>query len=235
MSLFINQDILTILGHLSRNHLNEQELLHILGDENSTRVLEKLVRDEMIQVNNGIYSVTRKGLKNARNLFDRPSKPNSKGMKRRGLIQIAILKLLKEEPRHGYQVMKLLEERSNGFYTPSAGTVYPALQDLHDKGLITVVEQGDKKVYTLHSDGLLFLAEAVQGEEDVFWEDWRIRLMWKQSKQAGLVREEMDKFMLEYHIAMRSIMQKSEHAEEFISILKNAREQVINWSDQQER
>jgi DNA-binding PadR family transcriptional regulator len=234
MSAFKNQDKLTILAHLSRKDLNEQELIHILGHENAKKIMNKLVKEEMVN-KDGIFSVTRKGLKNARHSFEKPSQINSKGKKRRGLIQLAILQLLKEEPMHGYQVMKLLEERSDGFYTPSAGTIYPALQDLHDRGLISIAEQAEKKVYELHSDGRLYLSEVVIDEDDVFWEEWRLRLMWKQSKQAGFVREEMDKFTLESQVAMRYMMQEPERAEELISIIKNAREQVINWSEQQER
>ena len=239
MSAFKNQDTLTILTYLSRKNLKEQELLQILGDENqaSKLVIEQLLKEEIIQLNNeGAYFITGKGLKSARHLFEKPphlrGKMKSKFTKRRGFIQLAILQLLKEEPRHGYQVMKLLEERSDGFYTPSAGTIYPALQDLHDKELISVDEQEDKKVYTLNSNGLEFLSEMIHDGDDVFWEQWRLRLMWKQSKEAALVREEMEKFNLEFHFALRTIMHDPSLAGEVVSIIKNGRDQLINWSEQ---
>ncbi|MBZ5753640.1 MULTISPECIES: PadR family transcriptional regulator [Metabacillus] len=242
MSSLKNQDTLTILTYLSRKNLKEQELLQILGEENqaSKLVIEQLLKEEIIQLNNeGAYFITGKGLKSARHLFEKPphlrGKMKSKSTKRRGFIQLAILQLLKEEPRHGYQVMKLLEERSDGFYLPSAGTIYPALQDLHDKELISVDEQADKKVYSLNSNGLEFLSEMIHDGDDIFWEQWRLRLMWKQSKEAVLVREEMEKYHLEFLYAMRSIMHDPSLAGEVVSIIKNGREQLINWSEQQER
>ncbi len=64
-----------------------------------------------------------------------------------GELRLVILTLLKEKPRHGYDVMKALEERLAGCYTPSAGTVYPTLQLLEDQGLVRAVEEEGKKVY----------------------------------------------------------------------------------------
>src|SRR5213594_2821804 len=54
-----------------------------------------------------------------------------------GDMKYVILKLLKDKPRHGYEVMKELEERMHGCYYPSPGTVYPTLQWLEDEGLVT--------------------------------------------------------------------------------------------------
>ncbi|MMZ58751.1 Transcriptional regulator YqjI [compost metagenome] len=231
------QDIITILTHISRKDMNKQELLHILSDEipNLNHVIDYLLSEEIILNNEGTFSITEKGLKKARHLYEKPphlrEKIKTKFTKRRGLIQLAILQLLKEEPRHGYQVMKLLEERSEGFYSPSAGTIYPALQDLFEKGLISVDEQADKKVYTLNHDGLEFLSDIVHNEDEVFWEEWRLRLMWKQSKEAELLREEMAKFQLEFQYAMRSVLQDPSLAFELVSIIKNGRNELINWSE----
>ena len=57
---------------------------------------------------------------------------------RRGDVRAAILTLLAEEPRNGYQIMQALEERSGGMWRPSPGSVYPALQQLEDEGLVRV-------------------------------------------------------------------------------------------------
>src|SRR5689334_21771290 len=53
---------------------------------------------------------------------------------RRGDIKFILLELIKEQPRHGYELIKVLEERYGGFYRPSPGTVYPTLQLLEDEG-----------------------------------------------------------------------------------------------------
>src|SRR6266516_4862688 len=51
----------------------------------------------------------------------------------RGDVKYALLELLRERPMHGYEMIKALEEKSGGFYTPSAGTIYPTLQMLEDR------------------------------------------------------------------------------------------------------
>lgn len=70
-----------------------------------------------------------------------------------GELKLVILRLLKERPRHGYDIIKALEERMAGCYTPSAGTIYPTLQLLEDQGLVRVVESEGKKVYHITPEG----------------------------------------------------------------------------------
>lgn len=76
-----------------------------------------------------------------------------------GDVKFVILRLLKEKPRHGYEVIKALEEKLGGWYTPSAGTVYPTLQLLEDQGYVRIVETDGKKVYHITPDGERFLEE----------------------------------------------------------------------------
>jgi DNA-binding PadR family transcriptional regulator len=64
-------------------------------------------------------------------------------------LQLIILALLGEKPRHGYEIIKAVQERSNGFYAPSAGMVYPALTFLYEIGHATVATEGAKKLYSL--------------------------------------------------------------------------------------
>jgi len=70
-----------------------------------------------------------------------------------GELRLVILRLLKERPRHGYDIIKALEERMAGCYTPSAGTIYPTLQLLEDQGLVRAVEDEGKKVYHITPEG----------------------------------------------------------------------------------
>ena len=76
-----------------------------------------------------------------------------------GEIKFVILRLLKEKPRHGYEVIKALEENMHGCYTPSAGTVYPTLQLLEDQGHIRAVDAGGKKIYEVTPEGDKYLEE----------------------------------------------------------------------------
>src|SRR5947209_18439327 len=80
--------------------------------------------------------------------------PGPRGRRaRRGDIRSAILLLLDEEPRNGYGLMQEIEERSGGIWRPSPGSVYPALSQLEDEGLVRVVEDGGRKSFTLTDEG----------------------------------------------------------------------------------
>ncbi|AXK31478.1 PadR family transcriptional regulator [Streptomyces armeniacus] len=70
-----------------------------------------------------------------------------------GRLRLYLLKLLEEAPRHGYEVIRLLEERFHGLYAPSAGTVYPRLAKLEAEGLVTHATEGGRKVYSITEGG----------------------------------------------------------------------------------
>ncbi|MBI4495232.1 MAG: PadR family transcriptional regulator [Chloroflexi bacterium] len=86
----------------------------------------------------------------------------------KGDLKVIILDLLKDKPRHGYEIIRSLEERSGGLYAPSPGAVYPTLQMLEDMGYVTVVQQDGKKIYTITEEGRRFLAEREQRVEDIW-------------------------------------------------------------------
>src|SRR5271165_4224934 len=86
--------------------------------------------------------------------------PRGRGRKaRRGDIRTAALLLLSESPRNGYQIMQEVEERSGGVWRPSPGSVYPALQQLEDEGLIRVEEVDGRKLFALTDSGREAVAE----------------------------------------------------------------------------
>jgi DNA-binding PadR family transcriptional regulator len=78
---------------------------------------------------------------------------------RRGDIRTAALLLLAEEPRNGYQIMQEVEERSDGVWRPSPGSVYPALQQLEDEGLIRSEESDGRKLFALTDAGRELLSQ----------------------------------------------------------------------------
>ena len=84
-----------------------------------------------------------------------------------GEIKFVILRLLRERPRHGYDIIKELEDRFAGVYTPSAGTVYPTLQLLEDQGYVQVLEQDGKKTYSITPEGERFLDDNAQVLDDI--------------------------------------------------------------------
>src|SRR6266567_2975697 len=94
-----------------------------------------------------------------------------------GEIRLAILSLLSEGPKHGYQLMKEMKDRSGGMYRASAGSVYPTLQQLEDEGLIESEQKDGRRVYKLTDAGRTELAgdpDAVRRiwERAESWEDW---------------------------------------------------------------
>jgi len=83
-------------------------------------------------------------------------------------MKYVILKLLKDKPRHGYEVMKELEDQMHGCYSPSPGTVYPTLQWLEDEGLVAAKDVEGKKVYEITDAGRAFLEEHRDMVDDIF-------------------------------------------------------------------
>lgn len=78
---------------------------------------------------------------------------------RRGDIRAAILALLREEPRNGYQIMQEIKQRSKGMWNPSPGSVYPALQQLEDEKLIVNEDGPTGRLYTLTNPGKAYVKE----------------------------------------------------------------------------
>jgi DNA-binding PadR family transcriptional regulator len=74
-------------------------------------------------------------------------------------LQLVILALLVEKPAHGYELIKIIEERSEGFYTPSPGVIYPALTYLEEVGHANVAQDGGRKLYSITPQGEAYLAE----------------------------------------------------------------------------
>lgn len=77
----------------------------------------------------------------------------------KGDLKYIILDLIKDKPRHGYDIIQELEEQSYGFYKPSPGVIYPTLQMLEEMGYASSAEREGKKVYSITEEGLKFLAK----------------------------------------------------------------------------
>ena len=89
---------------------------------------------------------------------------------RRGDVRGAILALLAEQPRNGYQIMQELEQRSRGMWRPSPGSVYPALQQLQDEGLIRDEAEGGGRTFQLTDAGREYV-KAHPDEVRAPWEE----------------------------------------------------------------
>lgn len=94
-----------------------------------------------------------------------------------GEVRLALLSLLSEGPRHGYELMKELEGRSGGVYRASAGTVYPTLQQLEDEGLARSEPHEGKRVYELTDAGRSEIEQETEAVERIWrraeaWGEW---------------------------------------------------------------
>jgi DNA-binding PadR family transcriptional regulator len=76
-----------------------------------------------------------------------------------GDLKLLALALIAEQPRHGYELIKLIEEKTSGFYSPSPGVVYPTLTFLEEAGYVTAESEGAKKRYTITDEGRAYLEE----------------------------------------------------------------------------
>jgi DNA-binding PadR family transcriptional regulator len=104
--------------------------------------------------------------------FGKRAGRGGRGRKRRffdrGDLKYIVLRLLKRKPMHGYEVMQALEEESGGWYSASAGSVYPVLQMLQDQGYVDSAEEDGKRVYRITEAGLAFLDRNSDRVDDVF-------------------------------------------------------------------
>jgi DNA-binding PadR family transcriptional regulator len=76
-----------------------------------------------------------------------------------GDLRLVALYLIEQQPRHGYDLIKAVEEKSGGVYSPSPGVVYPALTYLEEAGFVTSAAEGNKKLYTITDEGRTHLAD----------------------------------------------------------------------------
>src|ERR1043166_8696845 len=76
-----------------------------------------------------------------------------------GDLRLLALALIAEQPRHGYEIIKVLEEKTGGWYSPSPGMVYPTLTYLEETGFVTAQAEGSKKLYTVTDEGRAHLEE----------------------------------------------------------------------------
>src|ERR1700689_202246 len=87
-----------------------------------------------------------------------PEDMRARRMLAQGDLRLIALAFIAEAPRHGYEIIKLVEEKTGDWYSPSPGTVYPTLTYLEEAGYVTAAAEGSKKLYTITDEGRAFLA-----------------------------------------------------------------------------
>ncbi len=141
----------------------------------------------------------------------------------KGDLKYVILDMLKDKPRHGYDIIRELEEQSYGFYKPSPGVIYPTLQMLEEMGYASSVEQEGKKVYSITEEGLKFLTTQSSIADNV-----RRKMKHKWSfKSVGRMVKVMKKYhALEYLLGDGFRSMDTDKAEQIYQILSQAYQDI---------
>jgi DNA-binding PadR family transcriptional regulator len=134
----------------------------------------------------------------------------------RGDVRAAVLLLLSEEPRNGYALMQEIEQRSEGVWRPSPGSIYPALSQLEDEGLVEATKEGAGRVFALTDAG----REHVEGGRDEFGEPWKA-VSGGYPKEAGELRD----LMMQLGAAAMQVVQagSAEQRQRAVDLLAEAR------------
>lgn len=112
------------------------------------------------------------------------------GRARRGEAKFLLLDALRDGPKHGYEIIKSLEERAGGRWAPSPGVVYPTLQFLAEAGLVRAEHTGDRRVFHLTDDGRREL-DARADEVTGFWARFAQPSAPAARAEVGFLEEEM--------------------------------------------
>jgi DNA-binding PadR family transcriptional regulator len=142
-----------------------------------------------------------------------------------GDLKYVILQLLSEKPRHGYEVIKALEERLGGTYSPSPGAVYPTLTMLEDMGYAhATTGDGGKKVYEITPEGRAYLEENKGAVDEIF------------ERIAGFATSFFGPQMVEIHQAFKNVaratyatatrLKDTEHLRRIREILERASAEI---------
>lgn len=155
----------------------------------------------------------------------------------RGDLKFVILDLLAEKPRHGYEIIRELEERFGGLYSPSPGAVYPTLQMLEDLGYVEATTEAGRKVYRLTEAGREYLRERRPTVEDIWSrvEAWCEPATWE---GFGQIVTEVREFVQLFARHGPSAWRDPEKQRRIREVLERARQEIAaildeapTWSD----
>lgn len=146
---------------------------------------------------------------------------------KKGNLQFVILKMLKEESRHGYQIIKDLEERFKGFYSPSPGSVYPILQMLEDREFVSISKDGKKKVYSITEEGEKFLEENINNDEFTQRMEQFQNIDFEQLKAS---REQLHEVFQGFVKASQQALQDEELKKEFDQFVEETKARLEQFS-----
>jgi DNA-binding PadR family transcriptional regulator len=145
--------------------------------------------------------------------------PGRRRRSKRGDVRAAVLLLLEEQPRNGYQLIQELEERSHGAWKPSPGSIYPVLSQLEDEGLVVVQSSDAGRTFELTTTGRALVAE----RREAFGQPWDAA-----AATVGEPRFELMRAMRQVLHAARQVMDAGSDDQilKVAEILKDSRRRI---------
>ena len=134
-----------------------------------------------------------------------------------GDLRFLVMDLIAEQPRHGYELIKAIEDALGGHYSPSPGVIYPTLTLLEETGLIAAEVQGAKKLYSLTDEGRAWLEREAEGVRAA-----RERLTAARARFGGEPRPEIERALHNLRAAMQVRLGKGELSPEALSAITAA-------------
>ncbi len=157
-----------------------------------------------------------RGMSGARGLHVRRPVSEAPRSVARGGIRFGILDLLTQKSRHGYDIIRGMEEASGGLYSPSPGAVYPTLQALEDQGLVVSATEEGKKVYSVTEAGTAYLKEN-KDKADSHRERWQAKWGLDQEETSG---ETLSDIHQAFHKVKRAVRESAGDADKLKQINK---------------
>lgn len=146
----------------------------------------------------------------------------------RGDVRYLILDALLDRPRHGYDIMRAIEDKSAGTYRPSPGVIYPTLQMLEEIGCVTSHEEGGKRIYTITEEGRKDLEahrQKVDDSYDRMGDDFRLIFeVWR--RETGHLIDLIRDLMRDFRRAARRNLLNRDKMQKVTEILRKAVENI---------
>ena len=142
-----------------------------------------------------------------------------------GGLRLVLLQLIADKPRHGYELIKAIEERLNGSYSPSPGVVYPTLTLLEELGYVTVsTADGARKLHTITDAGRQFL-DTQRGEADAHWARLQAKAQ-AHAERPPQIQRAIENFKLAVHMRLARGALTDEQAHAFAAVLDTAAQDI---------
>jgi DNA-binding PadR family transcriptional regulator len=141
-----------------------------------------------------------------------------------------LLDVLSDGPKHGYEIIKVLEERSSGQYSPSPGTVYPTLQYLEDLKMVRADQEAERRVYHLTETGQAEL-DAHEEKVNAFWARFAGQALSAASEaEIGFLQDEMDQLARTVWRGLHNVRARDDH-----ELIRRVRQIVQRCQDEVRR